>query len=130
MINFFFCKMIICEMKSLVKSTFVNKSFVFLKKTVTSQSLKITKILKFNKTLYNLKKFSYLWQKHLTKTFANMKFESMFQKICIMIRNNLIIFYFVNDIVLCFRQRNQFIIDKIIIDLINRYIMKMIKKLK
>ena len=59
-----------------------------------------------------------------------MKFESMFQKICIMIQNDLIIFYFVDDIVLCFRQRNQFIIDEIIIDLINRYIMKMIKELK
>ena len=54
----------------------------------------------------------------------------MFQKICIVIRNDLIIFYFVNDIMLCFKQWNQFIIDEIIIDLINRYIMKMIKKLK
>ena len=95
--------MIICEIKSLIKNTFVNKSFVFEKKTDTSQLLKITKILKFNKILYDLKKNLYLWSKHLIKTFANMKFESIFQKICIMIRNDFIIFYFVDDIMLCYK---------------------------
>ena len=29
LIENFFCKMIICEVKSLIKSIFVNKSFVF-----------------------------------------------------------------------------------------------------
>ena len=58
LIKKFFCKIIVCEIKSLIKNTFVNKSFVFLKKkTASLQLLKIIKILKLNKTLYDLKIF-------------------------------------------------------------------------
>ena len=67
--------------------------------------------------------------KHLTKIFMKLKFVFVSQKSCIIIKKKIFIFYYVDDIMLCFRKQNDLFARNIIESFTSRYIMKMINEI-
>jgi hypothetical protein len=61
-------------------------------------------VLQLNKALYELQRSPLLWQKELLKALKLMGFKPIPQKPCIMIKREMVIFYFVDDIVFCYRK--------------------------
>src|SRR5947208_2638795 len=60
------------------------------------------KMLQLQKTLYELRQSSLLWQKELTSIFRNLNFREMLQESCVMLNSRIITFFYVDDIVLCY----------------------------
>jgi hypothetical protein len=61
-------------------------------------------ILLLRKALYRLRKDLPLWQQHFIRTLTNMTFHTIPHEPCCMIRNGILIFYYVDDIVIAFRK--------------------------
>jgi hypothetical protein len=61
-------------------------------------------ILLLRKALYGLQEAPLLWQQHFIKTLTNMAFQTILHKPCCMIRNGILIFYYIDDIVFAFRK--------------------------
>jgi hypothetical protein len=61
-------------------------------------------ILLLRKALYGLREAPLLWQQHFIKTLTNMAFQTIPHEPCCMIRNGILIFYYVDDIVFAFRK--------------------------
>jgi hypothetical protein len=61
-------------------------------------------------SLYGLRRSPLLWQKELTNTFRKMGFLEVPQKPCVMLKGGAIVFY-VDDIVFCYRKRDQEVVD-------------------
>jgi hypothetical protein len=61
-------------------------------------------ILLLRKALYGLREAPLLWQQHFMKTLTNMGFRTIPHEPCCMIRNGILIFYYVDDIVFAFRK--------------------------
>ena len=64
-------------------------------------------ILKLNKALYGLRKSPLLWQKELTQTLRKLGFEAVPHEPCCFMKNGIIIFFYVDDIALAFRKRQE-----------------------
>ena len=61
-------------------------------------------ILKLNKALYGLRKSPLLWQKELTKTIRKLGFELVPYKPCCFMKNRIIMFFYVDNIVFAFKK--------------------------
>jgi hypothetical protein len=61
-------------------------------------------ILKLNKALYGLQKSLLLWQKELNRTIKQLGFELVPHKLYCFMKNGIIIFFYVNDIVFVYRK--------------------------
>ena len=61
-------------------------------------------ILKLYRALYGLRRSPLLWQKELTKTLKSLGFEQMPYEPCCFIRNGVIIFFYVDNIVVTYRR--------------------------
>jgi hypothetical protein len=61
-------------------------------------------VLQLNKALYKLRRLPFLWQKELLKALKLMGFKPIPQKPCIMIKREIVVFYFINDIMFCYRK--------------------------
>ena len=61
-------------------------------------------ILLLRKALYGLREAPLLWQQHFMKTLTNMGFRTIPHEPCCMIRNGVLIFYYVDDIVFAFHK--------------------------
>jgi hypothetical protein len=61
-------------------------------------------ILKLNKALYSLQKSLLLWQKELTQTIRQLGFELVPYKPCCFMKNGIIMFFYVNDIIFAYRK--------------------------
>ena len=61
-------------------------------------------VLKLQKALYGLRRSPLLQQKELTKTLKSLGFEQMPYEPCCFIRNGVIIFFYVDDIVVAYRK--------------------------
>jgi hypothetical protein len=61
-------------------------------------------VLRLNKALYGLRRLPLLWQKELSKALSAHGFQAVPQKPCILIKGSVIAFYFVDDIVFCYRK--------------------------
>jgi len=65
------------------------------------------KVLRLNKALYGLRRSPLLWQQKITSAMKELGFEELPQEPCVMIKNGIICFYFVDDIVFAFKQYNR-----------------------
>ena len=88
------------------------------------------KVLKLNKALYGLRRSPLLWQQKITSALSELGFKELPQEPCIMIKNGIICFYFVDDIVFAFRQRDRLEVQEIIKNLKKPFTLKEIRDLK
>ena len=65
------------------------------------------KICRLRKALYGLRGFPLLWQLKLTDTFRKMSFSEIPQEPCVMIKNGVIVFFYVDDIVFAYRKKHE-----------------------
>lgn len=65
------------------------------------------KILLLNKALYELKRSFIFWQKKFANELKKLEFDFILQEPCIIFRNDIICFFFVDDIVWTFRKNRQ-----------------------
>jgi transposase InsO family protein len=73
---------------------------------------KPNKVLRLRKALYGLRRSPLLWQKELTKTFTNLGFREVPQEPCVMIKGGVIVFFYVDDIVFCYRKKDHEIVEE------------------
>ena len=78
-------------------------------------------ILKLNKALYGLRKSPLLWQKELTRTLVDLGFTSIPHEPCCFIKGGIIIFFYVDDIVLAYRKHQEGEVSGLISGLKDRY---------
>ena len=64
-------------------------------------------ILKLNKALYGLRKSPLLWQKELTRTIRQLGFEPVPHEPCCFMKNGIIMFFYVDDIVFSYRKHQK-----------------------
>lgn len=64
-------------------------------------------ILKLQKALYGLRESPLLWQKDLTATLTGLGFDTVPHEPCCMTKGGIIIFYYVDDIVLAYRKERE-----------------------
>ena len=64
-------------------------------------------ILKLNKALYGLRKSPLLWQKELTRTIRKLGFEPVPHEPCCFMKNGIIMFFYVDDIVFAFKKHQK-----------------------
>ena len=69
---------------------------IFMK--MSDKYQKIDHILKLNKTLYRLQKFSLLWQQKLKKILLHQKFREISHEFCCMTQNSILVFFYIDDI--------------------------------
>jgi hypothetical protein len=67
-------------------------------------------ILKLNKALYGLRKSPLLWQKELTRTIRQLGFEPVPHEPCCFMKNGIIMFFYVDDIVFSYRKHQEDIV--------------------
>src|SRR3954471_6800709 len=65
------------------------------------------RVLRLRKALYGLRRSPLLWQTELTKTFRDLGFKELPQEPCVMIKGGVIVFFYVDDIVFCFRKSEE-----------------------
>ena len=88
------------------------------------------KVLRLNKALYGLCCSPLLWQQKITSALSELGFKELPQEPCIMIKNGIICFYFVDDIVFAFRQKDRIEVQEIIRNLKKPFTIKEIGDLK
>ena len=64
-------------------------------------------ILKLNKALYSLQRSPILWQRLFTKSIKELGFELVPYKPCCFIKNGIIIFFYIDNIVFAFKEHQQ-----------------------
>jgi transposase InsO family protein len=72
---------------------------------------KPNKVLRLQKALYGLRRSPLLWQKELTKTFRELGFREVPQEPCVMLKGGVIVFFYVDDIVFCYRKKDQEVVE-------------------
>jgi transposase InsO family protein len=72
---------------------------------------KPNKVLRLRKALYGLRRSPLLWQKELTKTFKELGFREVPEEPCVMLKGGVIVFFYVDDIVFCYRKKDQGIVE-------------------
>jgi hypothetical protein len=61
-------------------------------------------VLRLNRAFYGLRRSPLLWQKELLRALATCGFTAIPQKPCILIKGSVVAFYFVDNIVFCYRK--------------------------
>jgi hypothetical protein len=64
-------------------------------------------VLRLNKALYGLRRLPLLWQKELSRALTISGFTAIPQEPCILIKGFVVAFYFVDDIMFCYRKSAQ-----------------------
>jgi hypothetical protein len=64
-------------------------------------------VLRLNRALYKLRRLPLLWQKKLLRALAICGFIAIPQEPCILIKGSVIAFYFVDNIMFCYRKSAQ-----------------------
>lgn len=78
-------------------------------------------ILKLQKALYGLRESPLLWQKDFTATLRGLGFDTVPHEPCCMTKGGIIIFYYVDDIVLAYRKERESEIQSIMKELQKQY---------
>ena len=71
------------------------------------------KVLRLRKALYGLRRSPILWQKKLTGVFRDLGFREIPQEPCVMLKEGVIVFFYVDDIVFCYRKRDTSIVETV-----------------
>jgi len=64
------------------------------------------KILQLQKALYGLRQLLLLWQKELTSTLLALGFQTILHEPYILIKGGILIFFYVDDIILAYRKED------------------------
>lgn len=86
-------------------------------------SRKPGKILMLKKALYGLRESPLLWQKELRGTLQGLGFDIIPHEPCCMISNGIILFYYVDDLVLAFREAKRQLVIQLIEQLQSHYVL-------
>jgi hypothetical protein len=78
-------------------------------------------VLRLRKALYGLRQAPLLWQQHFTATLRDIGFLPVPHEPCCYTKNGVLVFFYVDDIVLAYRQSQQQEIDKIVQVLQSKY---------
>lgn len=82
------------------------------------------------KALYGLRRSPLLWQTELTKTFRELGFKEVPQEPCVMTKGGTIVFFYVDDIVFCYRKKDGAVAKEAVAGLEKRYTMSVLGELK
>jgi transposase InsO family protein len=88
------------------------------------------KILKLRKALYGLRRSPLLWQQELTRAFTRLGFKEIPQEPCVMMKGGIIVFFYVDDIVFCFKKEDRESVNEIRRELETKFELKHIGELK
>ena len=88
------------------------------------------KVLRLNKALYGLRRSPLMWQQKITSAMQELGFKELPQEPCIMLKNGIICFYFVDDIVFAFRQKDSKEVQETIRSLKKPFTIKEVGNLK
>ena len=91
---------------------------------------KQSKVLKLNKALYGLRQSPLLWQQKLTKEIKKFGFEEILQEPCIIQKNGIICFFYVDDIVFAFQKDQRKEVEKIMDALLKALTIKKKRELR
>jgi hypothetical protein len=80
-----------------------------------------TRCYRLKRAMYGLRKSPLLWQKELTAAFESLGFQQVPQEPCLIIRDDIIIFYFVDDVGMMFPRQRRGMIDEILSQLRSKY---------
>jgi hypothetical protein len=69
-------------------------------------------ILQLNKALYGLRILPLLWQKEFTSTLVNQGFKVVPHEPCCLIKRGIIIFFYVDDIIIAYSKASKFETDQ------------------
>jgi hypothetical protein len=83
-----------------------------------------------NKTFYNLARVPRFWFKNLNSIFLNIGFRQIPDISCFFISRMIIVFFYINNIIVFNRKKNKVITKKFKADLYQKYKLKDKKKLK
>jgi len=72
---------------------------------------KPNKVLRLRKALYGLRRAPLLWQKELTMSLSKLGFRTIPQEPCVMLKGGVIIFFYVDDIVFCYRKKDKAVVE-------------------
>ena len=64
-------------------------------------------VLRLRKALYGLRRSPLLWQQELTGTLRSLGFMEIPQEPCVMINGGVIAFFYVDDIVICYKKKDE-----------------------
>src|SRR5436190_21507997 len=79
------------------------------------------KILRLNKAVYRLRKSPILWQQLLTQTLINIGFKPIPHEPCCLMYDEILIFFYIDDIVLVYRKSEKAKAKNLITQLRSRY---------
>jgi hypothetical protein len=65
------------------------------------------KVPLLKKALYGLRKSPLLWQRHLTASLTGLGFDPVSQEPCVLINNGVIVFFYVDDIIVAYRKEQE-----------------------
>lgn len=88
------------------------------------------KLLRLNKALYGLRRSSLLWQQKLINILKSFDLTEILQEPCVMRKNGIICFFFVDDIVFAFKKDKSNEVKQIVDLLSKTLIMEVIGELK
>ena len=67
---------------------------------------KLGKVLFLKKALYGLRRSPWLWQHKLTDVFRSLGFTLLAQEPCVALKDRVLVFYYVNNIVFIYRKEH------------------------
>ena len=79
------------------------------------------KILRLNKALYGLRQSPLLWQKELNTALQSLGFKAVPHEPCILIRDGILVFFYVDDIVFAYRKEDTATAQALALQLQQRY---------
>jgi hypothetical protein len=88
------------------------------------------KVLRLRKALYGLRRSPLLWQKNLTNSLKELGFKEVPQEPCVMLNGGIVVFFYVDDIVFCYRKKDKARTEGVIQELQKEYQMNILGELK
>ena len=88
------------------------------------------KVLRLRKALYGLRRSPLLWQKNLTNSLKELGFKEVPQEPCVMLNGGIVVFFYIDDIVFCYRKKDKARTEGVIQELQKEYQMNILGELK
>ena len=92
--------------------------------------MKQGKVLRLRKALYGLRRSPLLWQTNLTSSLRSLGFKEVPQEPCVMLNGGIVVFFYVDDIVFCYRKHEEERTRALIRELQKTYIMNILGELR
>src|SRR6266480_1316931 len=92
--------------------------------------MKQGKVLRLRKALYGLRRSPLLWQTNLTSSLRSLSFKEVPQEPCVMLNGGIVVFFYVDDIVFCYRKHEEERTRALIRELQKTYTMNILGELR